>query len=275
MTHLGALGSEQTRRTYRRHGMSDPLFGVKWGDMRPFAKRIGVVHDLAQSLWATGNGDARVLATMVADPSCMTETAVDAWLADCDSYPLVDALVAHVAVRMPDMAGRAERWVASDRDRTGQAGWQLMSAFATSDVDTTDDYFEVQLETIEQRMPSYGNWTRRAANAALISIGLRDAALENAARRTATRLGHVDFDSRNDRLCHARPHRLHRAGAGAPVRQAMTLSAVETVGPQWAGSARRSRSSAWTRRPGCRVDRRRRRSAGHTPSGPGVLSRRS
>lgn len=194
MARLEAFGTEQTRRTYRRHGMSEPLFGVKWGDMRPLAKRLGTDHELAWSLWATGNGDARVLATMVADLSRMTDVDVDTWLADCDSYPLVDALVAHVAERMPDMAGRAERWIASDRDRTGQAGWQLMSAFATTDVGTADEYFEAQLATIEQRMRSYGNWTRRAAGGAIISIGLRDPALEAAARRTAIRLGHVDFD---------------------------------------------------------------------------------
>jgi 3-methyladenine DNA glycosylase AlkD len=146
------------------------------------------------SLWATGNGDARVLATLVVDPARMTDAGVDAWLADCDSYPLVDALVTHVAQRMPDLASRAERWITSDRDRTAQAGWQLLSAFAASDVDTDDAYFEGQLTTIEQRMTSYGNWTRRAANGAIINIGLRDPALEAAARATASRMGHVDFD---------------------------------------------------------------------------------
>ncbi len=67
--------------------MSDPLFGVPWGDLRPLAKRIGTDDDLARRLWATGNGDARVLATMVASPDRMTDAEVDAWLADCDSYP--------------------------------------------------------------------------------------------------------------------------------------------------------------------------------------------
>lgn len=194
MALLESLGTEQTRSTYRRHEMSEPLFGVKWGDMRPLAKRIGTDHELAIGLWDTGNGDARVLATMIADPGRMTAAQVDAWLADCDSYPLVDALVSGVAARMPDVRHRAERWTTSDRDRTAQAGWQLMSAFVASAVDTDDAYFEAQLATIEQRMTTYGNWTRRAASGAIISIGLRDATLEAAARATAARLGHVAFD---------------------------------------------------------------------------------
>ena len=95
---------------------------------------------------------------------------------------------------MPDMRQRAERWTASARDRTAQAGRQLMSTFAASDDDTDDAYFEAQLATIEQRMTTYGNWTRRAVNGAIITIGLRDAPLEAAARATVARLGHVEFD---------------------------------------------------------------------------------
>ena len=49
MARLESLGSEQTRSTYLRHGATDPLFGVKFGDLRPLARKIGTDHALAAS----------------------------------------------------------------------------------------------------------------------------------------------------------------------------------------------------------------------------------
>ena len=69
MAALEAVGTEQTRKTYRRHGATDPIFGVKFGDLRPLAKRAGRHQDLATALWAIGNADARLLACMVAQGS--------------------------------------------------------------------------------------------------------------------------------------------------------------------------------------------------------------
>jgi hypothetical protein len=194
MAALEAKGSEQTRRTYRRHGASDPLFGVKFGDLRPLAKRIGTDHALAEQLWASDNADARLLACMVADPAAVSEAELDAWLDDIDTYFLVDTFVASIASRKPGRRERAERWIASDRDRSAQAGWDLMNLVALSDEEVPDEYFERQLDLIAERIDSYGNWTRRSASNTITGIGLRNDALEAAARTTAAEMGHVEFD---------------------------------------------------------------------------------
>jgi hypothetical protein len=194
MAALEAAGTEQTRKTYLRHGASEPLFGVKFGDLRPLARKIGTDHALAEQLWASGNVDARLLACMVADPAAVTEDELDAWLGDIDTYFLVDVFVAEIASRTPGRVARAERWIASDRDRTAQAGWDVMNYVALSDEDVADDYFEEQLALIAQRIEGYGNWTRRSASNTITGIGLRNAELEAAARRTAASMGQVEFD---------------------------------------------------------------------------------
>ncbi len=127
MAALEAAGNEQTRSTYLRHGAREPLFGVKFGDLRPLAKRIGTDHALAEALWASGNSDARLLACMVADPAVIADPQLDAWLEDIETYFLVDTFVAELASKAPGRQARAERWIASDRDRTAQAGWDLMN----------------------------------------------------------------------------------------------------------------------------------------------------
>ena len=49
----------------------------------------------------------------------------------------------------------------SGRDRTAQAGWDLMNIVAISDEAIYDDYFEAQLDLVAGRIQGYGNWTRR------------------------------------------------------------------------------------------------------------------
>lgn len=194
MAALEAKGDERTRSTYLRHGAREPLFGVKFGELRPLAKRIGTDHELATQLWATGNVDARLLACMVADAAAVSETELDAWLDDTETYFLVDVFVSEVASRAPGARARAERWIASDRDRTAQAGWDLMNVVAMTDISVPDAYFEDQLDVIAERITDYGNWTRRSASNVITGIGLRNATLEAAARRTAEGMGHIDFD---------------------------------------------------------------------------------
>ncbi len=217
MAALDAAGCHQTSRTYLRHGAREPLFGVKCGELRPMAKRIGTAHALARRLWTTGNADARFLACMVADPSAFSNDELDVWLEDIDSYFLVDVFVAEVAAQAPGRGARAERWIASGRDSTAQAGWDLMDLLALSDEQVPGGYFEAQLHQIEERIGGYGNWTRRSASNTITGIGLRIDALEAAARRTATEMGPVDFDPgqtscvRPDPIAYLEKTKAHRA----------------------------------------------------------------
>src|SRR5262247_634761 len=79
MTALEEAGSEQTRKTYARHGAVGPLFGVSFAVLKTLVKRIGVDHELALALWDTGNFDARNLAVKIADPARMTPKDLDRW----------------------------------------------------------------------------------------------------------------------------------------------------------------------------------------------------
>ena len=104
---LSAAGSEQTRKTYRRHGAPEPLFGVSFATLRAMAKRLGVDHALAIGLWDTGNTDARCLAALIADPAQLTEATADAWAAATRYHTVID-LVAGVVARSPIALERME-----------------------------------------------------------------------------------------------------------------------------------------------------------------------
>ena len=59
LKQLKALANEATRAHNTKYGAGDNQFGVKHGDIRVLAKKIKADHELAMSLWETGNIDAQ------------------------------------------------------------------------------------------------------------------------------------------------------------------------------------------------------------------------
>lgn len=76
MSAIEAKGSEQTRKTYRRHGVTDELFGVSYADLDKLAREIRKqsTTDTAAELWQSGNHDAKVLATKILDPKKLSRS---------------------------------------------------------------------------------------------------------------------------------------------------------------------------------------------------------
>ena len=91
MQQLANWGSEQTRKTYRRHGVIDEMFGVSYANLYTLRKKIKTDRGLAKALWATGNHDAKVLATMIADPAQLTSGELDTWAKDLNDYAITHA----------------------------------------------------------------------------------------------------------------------------------------------------------------------------------------
>lgn len=191
---LEAAGTEQNRKVYRRHGARDPMFGVSFATLNGLAREAKRDRALALGLWATGNYDARLLACMVADPAAATEAELDAWLADIDVYVLVDTFVGSLAAQVPGVLERADRWAASSRDWTAQAGWDLYAQLAIRDSSLDDAFFVGLLERIEAGIATAGNRTRHSMNGALIATGIRNETLRAAAEATAARIGPVVVD---------------------------------------------------------------------------------
>lgn len=76
---LEDLGTEQNRKIYRRHGISNEIFGVSYANLGKLAKEIKKDHRLARRLWETENHDARLLATMIAEPKRFSSDEIDEW----------------------------------------------------------------------------------------------------------------------------------------------------------------------------------------------------
>lgn len=191
MRQLEAAGSEQTRKTYRRHGVINELFGVSYATLYGLQKKLQVNQALARQLWATGNHDAQVLATLIADPQQITAKELETWAKEVNSNPLSDAF-AKIASQTPLAQKLFEKWLDSKNECLGQTGWMMLALAARNNV-LPDSYFEPYLETIEREIHSRKNRVRYSMNTALIAIGGREK-LQKRALAVARAIGKVEVD---------------------------------------------------------------------------------
>jgi 3-methyladenine DNA glycosylase AlkD len=190
---LQKLGTEQNRKVYRRHGVGEKLYGVSFANLKKLKKEIKTDHELARRLWATGNHDARILATMVADPAEATAALLDSWKGGLDNYIVSDAFAKFVAAT-PLARKSAERWTESKKEWIGRAGWMLLTHLALHDTSLPAGYFEPYLKAIESRIHASPNRARDAMNSALIAIAVRSPKLEREGLAAARRIGPVEVD---------------------------------------------------------------------------------
>src|SRR5438445_753501 len=93
LNELEKNGSEQTRKTYARHGVTGKQFGVSYAVLKPLAKKIETDHALAKQLWDSGVHDARILALTIADPDVADEALLDRWAQQATTnYVMGDAV---------------------------------------------------------------------------------------------------------------------------------------------------------------------------------------
>ncbi len=193
LRELKRRGTAQNRKIYRRHGIGENMYGVSAADLRLLAKQIKVDHDLAVQLWATGNHDAEILATLIADPAQFDAKTLDAWSKDLENHVIADQF-AGLVMRTPYWQKKAEKWHTARSEWIGRAGWNLIGQLALHQPELPDSYFEPYLVEIETGIHQQKNRVREAMNNTLIAIGIRNAALQAKALSVAQTIGPVEID---------------------------------------------------------------------------------
>ena len=102
LKELKSLGSETYKRMLmNNHGVKEPCFGVKIGDMKKIQKRIKMDYQLALDLYDTGNYDAMYFAGLIADDARMTREDLQRWVEKAYAGALPGATVLWVAAGSP------------------------------------------------------------------------------------------------------------------------------------------------------------------------------
>jgi 3-methyladenine DNA glycosylase AlkD len=194
MKKLEGLGTAQNRKIYKRHGASEPMFGVSFANQYKLQKAIKRDHKLALQLWASKNVDAQTLATMIADPEQFDEETIDQWLQSTQYHMLIDVIVGNIVSKTSFAQKKLHNYIKSKDEGIGRAGWRILASLAMYNEDLPDAFFEKFLPLIEVQIHQAKNRTREAMNTALIAIGCRNDDLAKLATAAAKRIGPVEVD---------------------------------------------------------------------------------
>jgi 3-methyladenine DNA glycosylase AlkD len=196
LAELKKLGSEQTKKTFLRHGAREPFYGVKVGDLKVIQKRIKKDHRLALDLYDTGNSDAMYLAGMIADPPQMTKADLQKWVKGAYWSMLSCYTVAWVASESRFGRELALEWIDSDSEQIAAAGWSTYAALVSVKPDAELDLAEIEklLGRVKAEIGSAPNRVRYCMNSFVIAVGSYVAPLTAKAKATAKAIGVVEVD---------------------------------------------------------------------------------
>jgi len=190
---LKSLGDEKVRKHNTKNGVGDNQFGVKHGDIRVLAKKIGANHELALSLWKTRNLDARYLAILLIKPKDLTAQELDGMVRSVEYAPsvtfawLADWLCNYVIKQHPDKEALRQKWLA-DKDRwAARAGWELTAERVAKSPDGLD--VPALLHRIESELGDADPAVQWTMNTALATIGIHFPKLRKRAVTIGEKLG--------------------------------------------------------------------------------------
>lgn len=193
---LRTLGDASYKKTLFRHGIQEPVLGVKISELKKFQKKIKSDHDLACELFDSGIYDAQYLAGLVADTQRMTKSRVSQWLAKGNCAAICGSIVAWVAAESEYGHELALEWIDSKNENTAQAGWQTLASLVAITDDADLDLAELKrlLKRVERAIHGEANLVRYAMNDFLIAVGCYVAELTTAAIQVADKIGTVSVD---------------------------------------------------------------------------------
>ncbi|MCE5173131.1 DNA alkylation repair protein [Paenibacillus profundus] len=193
MRRLEALGSEQTKQTFIRHGAIEPLYGVKIGDLKKLVKDVKKDQNLARALYDTGNSDAMYLAGLSVNPRTMTKETLQDWANKANWSMHTETTVAGVAAESPFALELAREWMDSSDELIATCGWSTYGNYISITPDEQLDIDEIRrlLRQIETTIHTERNRVRYKMNAFVIATGAYIRALHDEAIRVADAIGKV------------------------------------------------------------------------------------
>lgn len=196
LAELKKLGTEQTKKTFLRHGAREPYYGVKVGDMKVIQKRVKMDYQLALDLYDSGNSDAMYLAGLIADPKKMTKADLKKWVKGAHWSMIAGYTVPWVASESRFGRELALEWMDSNDDMLATAGWCTYASLVAIKPDEELDLAEIEklLNRAKAEIGSAGNRTRYSMNNFVIAVGGYVAALTAKAKAIAKSIGPVEVD---------------------------------------------------------------------------------
>jgi 3-methyladenine DNA glycosylase AlkD len=182
-------------------GMS--RFGIKaennYGNsvtyLRAYAKKLGKNHELAVKLWKTGIRDARMVAVCIQDPKTVTESQIDLWVKDLDSWDICDHCCGTLIDKTHFVYKKMNEYSKEDKEFVKRAGFAIGAWAAVHNKKDSDKIFEDFLQVIKEESTDERNYVKKAVNWALRNIGKRNKNINKKAIKVAKEIQKIDSKS--------------------------------------------------------------------------------
>ncbi len=104
--------------------------GISIPTLRKMAKEIGRNQALAVALWASGIHEARILASMIAEPQLVSAELMEEWVNDFDAWDVCDQVCGNLFDQTPYAYQKARDWCQREKEFVRRAGFVLMAELA-------------------------------------------------------------------------------------------------------------------------------------------------
>src|SRR3954469_11473024 len=170
---LKALGSESIKKVLLKHGIQEPLLGVKVEELKKIQKRIKKDYQLALDLYDTGIYDAMYLAGLIADDQKMTKKDLQRWVENATSEALCSYTVPWVATEGRFGWELGLKWIESKKPSVAAAGWSTLVGLVAMKDDSELDLAALKklLQRVEASVHKAPNRVRYAMMMFVIALG--------------------------------------------------------------------------------------------------------
>ncbi len=170
LRQLESLGKAGVRAQNAKRGAGDNQFGVSRGDLRILANKIKTNHELALSLWNTGNIDAQFLAALLIKVSQLSADEMDRMVRSVTFDWVADWLHSYVVKEHADKEALRQKWMMEDDRWAARAGWQLTAGRVAKSPEGLD--LVALLDRIEKEMGTAAPEVQWTMNGCLAEIGI-------------------------------------------------------------------------------------------------------
>jgi 3-methyladenine DNA glycosylase AlkD len=190
LKRLRAAGSAANVAGMARYGIRPAkAYGVATPVMRAIAKELGRDDtELASALWSTGVLEARIVATMIADPAQIREEEIERWVREFDCWSVCDSACIGLLWKTPFAWRKVREWSRRKPEYERRAAFALLAGLAVHDKRATDKQFLAALRLVTKAAGDDRNFVKKAVNWALRQVGKRNAELCVAAMDVAESL---------------------------------------------------------------------------------------
>jgi 3-methyladenine DNA glycosylase AlkD len=191
MTKLKAKGNDGVKKIFLKHGIKEPLFGVKIEHLKVIQKKIKKDYQLAKDLYATGNADAMYLAGLIADEQKMTEKDLNLWVTQAQSSNIGDYTVPWVTAESNYGYQLVNEWIDSNTPYIAAAGWATLANLVAIKPDTELNIPALKklLTRAETTIHQAPDSVRAKINSYIIALGIYVPALTADAIVAAKKIG--------------------------------------------------------------------------------------